>query len=222
MSPPRVLSSSIGTKLVIALTGLVLVAFLVGHLAGNLLILVGADTFNHYAETLVTNPFLVPAELGLLAVFLAHVYKTVRMFAANRRARPVPYQVKRPAGPPSRKSFASSTMILSGVVTFVFVVLHLKTFKYGPSYAAPDGIRDLNRLVLDVFAQPGYVAFYVVCMAIIGSHLRHGVSSAFQSLGLDHPVLTPWVLRAGRIAAVAIGAGFALIPVWVYLFGGRP
>ncbi len=175
-------SSSIGTKIAIALTGLGLLGFLVLHLAGNLLIFAGPAAFNEYSEKLIRNPLLIPAELGLLAILLVHVYKAVRMWVGNRRARPTGYYDKRWAGHTSRKSVASSTMILTGLVTFVFVVLHLKTFKYGAHYqVAGSETRDLHRLVVEVFTQPAYMMFYVVCMALIGLHLRHGISSAFQT-----------------------------------------
>jgi succinate dehydrogenase / fumarate reductase cytochrome b subunit len=223
MSRWSVFSSSVGSKVLIGLTGLALVGFLILHLAGNLLALVGPDIFNAYSEKLIRNPLLIPAELGLLAIFLAHAYQTVTMWTANQRARPERYQRKARAGHTSRKTTASSTMILTGAVTFVFVVLHLKTFKYGPNYllAGGDG-RDLYRLVVEVFSRPGYVAFYVAAMILIGMHLRHGISSAFQSLGADHPRYTPRILAGGFALAVLIGGGFALIPIWIFFLGGRP
>jgi succinate dehydrogenase / fumarate reductase cytochrome b subunit len=218
-----VFSSSVGTKVIIALTGLAMVGFLVLHLAGNLLVLTGPATFNAYSHALISNPLLVPAELGLLAILIAHVYKTVKMFLANRAARPIGYQEKRWAGHTSRKTIASTTMIYTGLVIAAFLALHLKTFKYGAHYVAgAGGVRDLHRLVVEVFSQPVYVAFYVVCMALVGLHLRHGFSSAFQSLGAEHPRCTRRLLLAGTIVAVVIGGGFALIPLAIYFVGGRP
>ncbi len=212
-------SSSVGTKLLIALTGLALLIFLILHLAGNLLLFAGPARFNEYSHALISNPLLIPAELGLLAIFVAHVYKTVRMWLNNQAARPVRYRMKRRARHTSRKSLASTTMIVTGLVTLVFVVLHLKTFKYGAQYAAADpNVRDLDRLVVEVFHKPTYVVFYVVCMALIGLHLRHGIGSAFQSLGIEHPRYTERLPLAGTVLAVAIGGGFALIPLWVYVF----
>jgi succinate dehydrogenase / fumarate reductase cytochrome b subunit len=218
----KAFSTSVGTKIVIGLTGLALVGFLILHLVGNLLMLGGADLFNEYSHKLISNPLLIPAEIALLGLFLIHVYKAVRMFAENQRARPTRYYQKKYAGPPSRKSLASSTMIASGLVTFVFVVLHLKTFKYGHDYPAPDtGYRDLYRLVIEVFSSPGYVAFYVFCMLVIGMHLRHGIASAFQSLGIEHPRWTRRLLTGGKVLAVVIAGGFALIPVWVFFTAAR-
>ena len=205
-----------GGKLLIALTGLGLVGFLILHLAGNLLALVNGTTFNAYSERLVSNPLLVPAELGLLALLVVHVYKASKMWLSSRRARPIPYAAKRWAGHTSRQSVASTTMILSGLVTLVFLTLHLKTFKYGASYQADTGVRDLHRLVVEVFSDPVYVVFYVTCMALIGLHLQHGIASALQSLGADHPWLTPKAMVGGTMIAIMIAGGFALIPVWMY------
>lgn len=213
----RVFASSVGTKLLIGLSGLALFAYLILHLAGNLLILAGQDTFNGYSHKLVSNPLVVPVEIGLLLIFLLHVYKTVTMWVNNRRARPVGYEKKDWAEHTSRKSVASSTMIYSGLITFFFVVVHLKQFKYGAWYEIGNPpIRDLYRTEVEVFSAPVWVAVYVICVLLVGLHLRHGIASAFQSIGADHPLYTRRLVLWGSIAAIAIGGGFALIPLWVY------
>lgn len=217
----RVLSSSIGTKFLIALSGLALLVFLILHLSGNLLFIAGPAAFNEYSHRLVSNPLVYAAEAGLLLVFLVHVYKTIRMFIDNKAARPVRYVRKEWADRTSRKSVASSTMIATGVVTFAFVVLHLRTFKFGAWYNTSDGIRDLYRLQVEVFSKPFYVGFYMLCMALIGFHLWHGVSSAMQSLGVDHPRYTPRILWIGRALAVLIAGGFFVLPLYTYLLGAR-
>jgi succinate dehydrogenase / fumarate reductase cytochrome b subunit len=213
-------ASSIGSKVVIALTGLGLAVFLIGHLAGNLLFLAGPEAFNAYSHSLISNPLIYAIELGLLAVFFLHVAKTVAAVLANRSARPAPYAVRRWAktkNPASRKSLASSTMIVTGTITALFVVTHLATFKFGNYYEAPDGIRDLYRLQLETFSSPGYVGFYLLAMGVICFHLWHGLSSAAQSLGIDHPQWTPRILAVGRVLAVAIAGGFFLIPIYTFL-----
>ena len=213
-----VFSSSVGTKLLIGLTGLLLFAYLLLHLAGNLLVFAGRDTFNHYAHALVSNPLVIPVEIGLIGVFVLHVYKTVGMWHRNRAARPVGYEKKAWAGHTSRKSVASATMIWTGLVTLVFVGVHLQQFKFGAWYEAGDPpIRDLYRTEAEVFTSPIWVTAYVFCMVLVGFHLRHGIASAFQSLGADHPFYTKRIVAVGTIVAVAIAAGFAVIPVWVYL-----
>jgi|SRR5688500_14699161 len=212
-------SSSVGTKVLIAFTGLALFLFLIAHLAGNLLLLAGPEAFNAYSHKLISNPLIYLAEAGLAAVFLLHIYKTVRNFGRNSAARPARYAVKKPAGHTSRKSLSSTTMIVSGTTILVFLILHLKTFKFGAYYdAAEPGVRDLYRLTLEVFHKPGYVIWYVVAMILVGMHLRHGITSALQSLGAIPAGMTRTVLTAGAIVAALVAGGFALIPIWVYLF----
>ena len=214
----RVFSSSVGTKLLVGLTGLLLFAYLLLHLAGNLLVFAGRELFNEYSHKLISNPLVIPVEIGLLGVFLLHVYKTVVMWTGNQRARPVGYEQTSRAGHTSRKSVSSTTMIWTGLITLVFVGVHLQQFKFGAWYeiGAPP-IRDLYRTEAEVFTSPLWVAFYVVCMVLVGFHLRHGIASGFQSLGADHPVYTKRIVVVGTVVAVLVAAGFAVIPVWVYL-----
>jgi len=187
--------------------------------AGNVLILFGRDIFNEYSDALISNPLIVPIEIGLLLVFVLHIYKTVTMWQRNRAARPVPYQKRELAGHTSRKSLASSTMIASGLFALVFVVIHVKQFKYGTFYlaAGSDTVRDLYRTEIEVFRNPLWVAFYVVATLLVGLHMRHGVSSAFQSLGIDHPRYTRRIVAVGIVVAVVVSVGLALIPIWAYV-----
>lgn len=215
--------SSVGSKYLIAVSGLSLVGFLILHLIGNLLVFVSPDRFNEYADKLIHNPLLIPAELGLLALFLLHVGKTIGLVLGSREARPSGYALKKRAGHTSRKSWASSTMILSGTFLFVFVLLHLATFKYGPHYDSltHPGTRDLYRLVVEIYSRPGWVVFYEIAMIIVGFHLWHGTSSAFQSLGVDPPGWASKIRALGWTLALVIAGGFLAIPVWIY-FGARP
>jgi succinate dehydrogenase / fumarate reductase cytochrome b subunit len=207
----------VGTKLLIGVTGLLLFAYLLLHLAGNLLIFAGQSTFNEYSHALISNPLTVPVEIALLLVFLLHAYKTVMMWFSNQRARPIGYEKKSWAGYTSRKSVASTTMIWTGLATLLFVGVHLAQMKYGAWYAIGDPpIRDLYRTEVEVFASPVWVTVYVICMVLIGFHLRHGISSAFQSIGADHPVYTKRLVAAGIVLAILIGGGFAIIPIYVY------
>jgi len=214
------LSSSVGSKILIALTGLGLAVFLVTHLAGNLLFLFGPETFNQYSHTLLSNPLIYVAEAGLLVVFLLHVVKTLILFFGAQQARPQGYKATRWAktkSPRSRKSVASTTMILTGLFTLLFLVTHLGTFKFGTYYESAGGVRDLYRLQLEIFSHPGYVAFYLVAMALIFLHLWHGLTSAAQSLGVDHPQWTPRILAAGRVLAVVLAGGFFVLPLYTFL-----
>jgi succinate dehydrogenase cytochrome b subunit len=212
----RVFASSVGTKLLIGITGFALFLYLVIHIIGNLLVFGGPELYNKYAYTLEGNPLIIVVELGILAIFLVHVFKTVRMFLQNQQARPSRYVQKKRAGPPSRKTIASSTMIFSGLWLLLFIVIHVKQFRYGTEYPWPAGGRDLYRLEMDNFYSPLTVAFYLVSMVVVGSHLWHGVSSSLQSLGADSPTWTPRLLSAGKVAAVLIAGLFMVIAVWAH------
>jgi succinate dehydrogenase / fumarate reductase cytochrome b subunit len=217
MSFRRVFSSSVGTKLLIGTSGLLLFLYLVLHLVGNLMVFAGQETFNHYAHALISNPLVVPVEIGLLLIFLIHIYKTITNYVRNQRARNIAYEKKSWAGHTSRKSIASTTMIWTGLITLVFVIIHVAQIKYGAWYEIGDPpVRDLYRTEVEVFSSPLWVAIYVVCMVLIGFHLRHGISSGFQSLGADHPVYTKRLVVFGTVLAILIGGGFAAIPLWVY------
>src|SRR6185295_12060062 len=191
-------STSVGTKIVIGVTGVALFLYLLIHIAGNLVVFLGPAAYNKYAYTLEGSPLLPVIEIALLLVFLIHIYKTIRMFIGNQSTRPVGYAQKKYAGPPSRKTFASSTMIVSGLWLLAFLIVHVKAFRYGVEHEWPAGGRDLYRLEMENFTSPLMVGFYIISMVVVGSHLWHGVSSAFQSLGVDAPAWTRFILPAGK------------------------
>lgn len=213
------LTSVVGRKILMALTGLLLGGFLIAHLAGNLLIFLGADAFNAYSHNLLSNPLIYVAEAGLVLLFVAHFASGILLYRQNQLARPQEYDMKEPAGHTSNKTLASTTMIFSGLFLLVFVPLHLKTFKFGTYYetAAAEPIRDLHRLVIETFQNPLYVLFYIGAMVVVGFHLYHGIGSGFQSLGIDY---RKGLLALGRGFAVLIAGGFLLIPILLFLFGG--
>ena len=214
------LSSSVGEKFLIAVTGLALFLYLVLHLAGNLVLFLGPEQFNGYAHALISNPLVIPAEIGLAAVFVLHVWKTVVMWWHNRQARPSQYVQKKWTGYPSRKSLASTTMIYTGALTALFVVLHVWNFRFGAT-GEVGGQRDLYGLVARFFQSPLNVVFYEIALVLLGFHLWHGFSSAFESLGGDEPRYTPRILLAGKVLAIVIAGGFVIIPLWVFFSGGR-
>jgi succinate dehydrogenase / fumarate reductase, cytochrome b subunit len=215
----RFLDSSVGSKFLIGATGFLLVLYLLIHIGGNLMVFGGRDFFNAYAHTLASNPLLPLIELALLLVFLFHIYRTIKMFAGNKAARPVAYAVKKPAGHTSRKSLASTTMIVSGLWLVLFLVVHVKAFRFGAHYPLADGSNDLFRVEMEALRNPLIVLFYVLSMVVVGSHLYHGVASSLQSLGLSHPRWTPRFLAVGKGLAAAIAAGFIAIALWAYSIG---
>jgi succinate dehydrogenase / fumarate reductase cytochrome b subunit len=219
----RAISSSVGTKAILALSGLALVAYLILHLVGNLFVFLGPAVLNGWGHTLISNPLVIPAEIGLLLIFLIHIYKAALNWLDNRRARPQGYVQKKWAGHTSRKNVGSATMIYTGLAIVVFVGLHVASFKYGAFYEPPEyepGVRDLYGLVTGTFRNPAWAGFYVLCLVLVGLHLRHGVASAFQSLGADGPRFTSFIRLAGYLLGVLLAAGFAIIPIWFYFRQG--
>ena len=203
--PSKLLSSPIGKKMGMALTGLMLYGFLIGHLSGNLLLLRGdgGQAFNAYSDFLINHPLLIPAELLLVFVFLLHVYLAIGVTLENRRARPIGYQTTKSVG---GRSFASHTMIYSGVVVLVFLVLHLKTFKYGDKAGGT-----LYDLVSATFQQTGYLAWYVVAMLVLGLHLWHAFQSAFQTLSIP----SDKIKSVGLFLCLILALGFGFLPVYL-------
>ena len=202
-------SSLIGKKIGMAITGLMLYGFLIGHLAGNTLLFKGdgGQAFNAYSEFLTSHPLLVPIELVLLAVFLLHIYLAISVTLENRRARPIPYQAKSRAV--GGRNWASSTMFFSGILILIFVAIHLKTFKYGDL-----GSGTLYDLVSLTFQTTGYLVWYVFSMVVLGFHLWHAFCSAFQTLTLT----SKKIKVLGLLLSVVLGVGFGSIPILMAIF----
>jgi succinate dehydrogenase / fumarate reductase cytochrome b subunit len=168
-------SSSVGRKQVMGATGLIWSLFVLTHMAANMLILFSAEKYNLYSHALTSNPLLIVAELGLLAALLFHVVDGVWLTIQNKAARPRKYAM--PTNGEKKARFQSKFMIFHGTLLLVFIVLHLITFKYGQIYTTTiNGVemRDLHRLVIQVFQQPGYVVWYVISMIVVFLHLAHG------------------------------------------------
>ena len=210
-------TSSIGKKQIMALTGFGLVGFTASHLLGTLLILLGPDAFNKYAYTLTSNPLIYVAEAGLLGMFLLHLFLAVVLKLENIAARPQNYYVKVKTG--RGETFASSTMPYTGIILLIFVVIHLLNFKFGSNYPTTvDGVemRDLYRTVVEYFANPLYVAWYVVAMIALGLHTSHGFQSVFQTWGFNHPKYTPVIQTASLAYGLFVGAGFSILAIFCH------
>lgn len=215
------LSSSVGKKQIMAVTGLLLCGFLVTHLIGNCLMYVSAETFNMYAHALITNPLIIPAEIVLATIFLGHIGMAIKLTIENNQARPEKYFMKVNTGRGS--TFASATMPYTGMLILIFLGLHLWNFKFGPVYYATyDGleVRDLYRTVVEYFQSPLNVVWYVFAMIALGIHLSHGFWSAFQSLGFNHPKYNCTLRCAAKVFAVVISLGYIALPIWAYMKGG--
>lgn len=216
----RFLSSTIGRKVLMALTGLLLIGFLLVHLEGNLLMFLGAEAFNEHGEVLTSNPLIYIAEIGLVVLFVGHFIAGIVVTLNNWAARPQGYVKKESAGHTSHKGLASTSMIFTGLVVLLFVPLHLYTFKFGTYYATATTppMRDLHRLMIEEFMEPWEVAWYVAVMVLIGFHLWHAFGSAFESLGVSYRAP---LRRFGQVLAVAVASGFAIVPIAIYLMGGK-
>ena len=221
----QTISSSIGRKLVMSLTGIFLILFLAEHLIGNVLLLKMDEglAFNEYAHFMRHNILIQIGEVVLFAGILFHAIEGIVLMIKNKKARPIGYTANR-----SRVyNWASRFMGPFGVVILIFLIIHLNNFfryKYFPgntaSYLEGTEILNMASLVYEVFANPLEVAFYVVAMAVVAFHLWHGFESSFQTLGLNNKKYTPLIRFLGRSYAVLIPLGLALIPVIVY-FQGR-
>ena len=214
------LTSSIGRKMLMSLTGIAWYLFVLMHMLANMLIFVSPEAYNHYSHVLISNPLIYVAEGALVVTLLVHALNGIGLTIRNWRTKPIQAAVcaKGPKGAP----FAAKTMIFSGSLVLAFVILHLVTFKYGAVYYATyNGVemRDLHKLVLEVFQNPGAVAWYVVALVFVGIHLFHGFSSSFQTLGLAHPRYTPFIKKAGYIYAFLVAAGFISQPLYVFFRG---
>ena len=220
------LKSSVARKLVNGLTGILAMLFIVAHLAGNLTLLGGPRAFNAYAESLHRLGALVyVAEIGLVLLFGIHAVTAIQVYLSKRAARQHRYVVVNTKGAPSRQTVSSRTMIVTGSVLLVFLVWHVIQFRFGTFYTTTlqgHEVRDLYRLVYEVFQNPIWVAAYVVVMALLGFHLRHGFWSAFQSIGVLGPGTRSLAYSAGAAFAVAMAVGFLLLPVYMLLFAQEP
>lgn len=207
------LESSIGKKMMVAAAGVLLVGFLVTHLAGNLLMFVGGPAFNTYAEALENNPLLPLAEIGLVGLFLLHIVLSYRATYLNRAARPEGYEAFKGKG---ARTPGSRSMALTGTLILAFVIIHVATFKYKQfgGFKGLAGEEGLFAHVLGWFSNPWYSAFYILAVGGVSLHLSHGVQSAAQTFGLNHPRYTPLIKKAGIAFALLMFLGFASFPVY--------
>lgn len=214
-----ILKSTIGRKQIVGLAGLGLSLFVLSHMMGNLLVFIDPQTYNEYGHALVSNKLIYAIEVGLLGLFLAHLILALILTKRNSDARPQKYQMS--ATGEKSTSFVTKTMWHQGIIILVFVFYHLVTFKFGTHYVIDYGsgpIRDLFRLMVEVFKNPLYVAWYVFCLLILGLHLGHGVSSTLQTLGLHHPKYLSLIKRIGHVYAVTVCLGFISTPLYIFFF----
>jgi succinate dehydrogenase / fumarate reductase cytochrome b subunit len=205
--------TTISKKIIVALTGLVLFGFVIGHLAGNLQVFCGPEKLNAYSKMLhEAGGLLWGARIVLLISVLLHIVFTVQLTAANRAARPVSYEMYKP----EHSSAASRTMFWGGVVVLCYIIfhlLHLTTGTVHPNFIHGDVYANLIT-GLSVW----YVAlFYIVGNIALGFHLYHGVWSVFQTLGLNHPKYNPWRRCLATASAFLISGGYISIAAAIWM-----
>ncbi len=219
----KALWSSVGKKILMAITGLAMFIFLVEHLSANFLLFSeNSAPYNQYTDFLLNfGKIIVVAEFILIAILAVHMCSAIFITLGKWKARPVSYSKNANAGGPSKKTFSSSNMIWTGALIFIFLAIHLKNFKYGsPETVTVDGVimLDMHGLVMKVFKEPLYAWGYILLLSTIFFHLRHGFWSAFQSLGAYHPRYMPIIYAVGIILAIVLAVGFISIPLWILYF----
>src|SRR3954470_9937599 len=216
----RLYRSTIGKKLIMAVTGLMLVVFVIGHMLGNLQQFLGPARMNAYAAFLKsTGELLWIARIGLIAATVLHVLMARQLTQIQRPGRPVDYTKREP----QVSTLASRTMRWGGVFLLVFIIFHILHFTTGtlfPIASQPDtpfSHTDVYGNVVSAFRTPWVTAFYVVAMLFLLLHLFHGAWSSVRTLGLSKPSSDPLHRRISTVIAVVVWLGFSAIPVAVFL-----
>jgi len=211
----RAYRSSLGKKYIMAITGFLLFLFVIVHMLGNLQIYLGQEQMNAYAELLKSKPGLLwTARAGLLIIAVMHIASALQLAAENRNARPEAYAKGKPLA-----TFASRTILLSGLIVFAFIVYHLLHFTFGvtnPEFLdLRDGLarHDVYRMVVTAFRSPFVSVFYIFSMGLLCLHLSHGLSSLFQSLGIRRTATVARFNRFAQISALVIFIGNCSIPI---------
>jgi succinate dehydrogenase / fumarate reductase cytochrome b subunit len=210
---PGFWQSTNGKKAVMAVTGVILFLFVVGHLLGNLQVFDGParlNAYSHFLKNLGELLWLIRGVLILCVVL--HIVATVQLALRNQKARPVGYKVKKSVN----SNYADRTMYWSGPIVLAFVIFHLLQFTAGyihPEARFVDG--EVYQNVVSGFSVWWVSAWYIFSLILLGFHLRHGLWSMFQSLGMNHPRHTPVLQQAALWIAILITAGYISIPIAV-------
>ena len=225
---PKLISfytSPIGKKIITGITGLGMSLFVLFHAGGNLTLLAGSKAYNqlaHFLESL--GILLYGIELILLGLAIFHVVVGISIRINSLQARPIGYSQIKSMGQPSKQSLSSRSMMITGSILLGFLILHLATFKFGTYYTTViNGVemRNLSRLVIEKFQQPVYAFGYAGVMVMLAVHLRHGLWSAWQSIGMLNSKISPLVYTLALLLAILIAIAFIILPLTIY-FGFIP
>ena len=214
------LGSSIGKKFVMAITGILLILFLVIHLINNLLLFGGPEAFNQNVALLESiKPFIRVIEITLALIFIYHIFNTLKLWWENKKANPEKYAVN---ANKENSTIYSRTMVITGSLILIFLVIHLYTL-WGKYNFGMKGSENYFEVIKTLFANPIWAAFYFIIMITIGFHINHAFQSAFQTLGWSHKKYTPLVEKIGSLIAFIFAVGFASIPIYFFLIslGGQ-
>ena len=204
--------SSVGKKLLMALTGFCFIGFLTGHLLGNLTLYGGRDAFNAYAEHLhALGPVITVAEWGLLTLAIIHVFTGLLLFLQNLKARPVRYVVNKNGG---GRTISSTLMPYTGFAILMFLIYHLLQFHF-----VDKTFTTIYDIVSVAFGNVLNLSFYIAAMVVVALHVRHGFWSLFQTLGANHPKYMPIIMGGSLVFSLIFGIGFGFLPVYVSFSG---
>ncbi len=209
----RFLTSSIGKKWIMAVSGLLLLLFLFGHIAGNTTLYLGSAAFQDYAEQLHSHMlFLSIFKIGLFSLFVIHISTGLFLFYQNRKARPVPYRISVRVASNSIDDvcakaipgangwislpFAARTMPYSGLLILSFIIIHLFGFSFGPQDVP------IAKTVITLLGSPGYGLLYIFSFSVVAIHIHHGIWSLLQTLGLSHPRYSSFIARMTTIVPI--------------------
>jgi len=212
----QTLHSSVGGKFIVAVTGLVLVGFIVAHLSDNLLIFSGPDAVDGFAETIHSyTKLLWTMRIGLLIAAVLHIGFAVKLNLQSKAARPLAYQRKQYVEAP----FTSRSMLLTGLLILFYILFHLAQFTF--RVTSPElqslGSYDVYRMLVYSFSNPAVALFYILAMIVLGMHLSHGISSLFQSLGWNHKKYNKVIRLLGPVLGTLLALGYISIPVAIQL-----
>lgn len=220
----KTFSSSIGKKVIMALTGLFLVIFLIGHVSGNMYLFKddGGEAFNKYAAFMTSNGIVQILRWLTYFSIIFHVAYAVILTFNNKKARPVGYNQSHAN---DNSTWTSRNMMILGIIIFIFLAVHLRSFlyemKFGEipmvTYESTGEVKNLYAIVVEAFASPWYAGFYVFSMVFLALHLFHGFQSSFQTIGLKHPKYNGFIKQFGYAFGVIVCLLFAYMPIHMYL-----
>src|SRR5579864_5835547 len=225
----NIFRSSLGKKYILPISGFVLFLFVVGHLIGNLQVFLGPEAINRYGHLLQSNVELLwPVRIFLLCMIGLHIWSAAKLSRENKAARPIPYANWNPVV----ATYASRTMLMSGLIVLAFIIYHLLHFTVQVQYLNgtgqnfvsfedPQKRHDIFKMMIVGFNNIWVSAFYIIGIALLCLHLSHGLSSMFQSIGWKNKAYSPFLEKAARVVAWLIFLGYISIPVAILLGYGK-